>query len=288
MKQMIAVLLALLLAASAPALAEGTPSTGGSTLPENTQVAADLDGDGLSEHISWAMVPDEYDSFLTLSVEPEGAETLIYKSEILYAGRVYIVDLNGDGELEILLTGDVMSDDYETICLHYAGGALHEVLFPDMNRGDNTGGYYTGGYGMIVEIGDNALTLEGSQDVLGTWMACRRVTLTPYERFEFCDNGLWERRLAPDMKWDDLAEYSLLKVAVPISYTGTLGSPSGTLVTGTRILIYATDKQSFAWFTTQDGVTGKLSISPDYEAGWGMQVNDVPESECFEFVPYAD
>ena len=39
---------------------------------------------------------------------------------------------------------------------------------------------------------------------------------------------------------------------------------------------------------TEDGMEGVLSISENYEAGWGHLVNDIPEEELFEYIPYAD
>lgn len=50
----------------------------------------------------------------------------------------------------------------------------------------------------------------------------------------------------------------------------------------------ASDKETSAWFTTQDGVSGILSIAPDYNSGWGRMVDGVAEDVCFECLPYAD
>lgn len=290
MKRILACTLFIMLAISGlSAPAEGAAPLSGSSLPEGVTAAADLDGDGASEKVSWAMVPeDEYESKLTLTVQPSDGDAVSYKSWIMSFGSVYILDLDGDGRLEVLLTGDAMSDDYITLCLHYADGALYEVLFPDSNRGDNSDGYYKYGYGLITGITGNLVTLEGSQDMLGTWMASRMVTLTPYERFEFCDNGLWEMKVSDPAEIDELWQYRALTVSQPIAYRGAGGSPSGTLQKGERILIYATDKQERAWFTTKDGARGVLTISADYDRGWGWLVDGKPEAECFEYVPYAD
>ena len=287
MKRILAFILALTMLTGLAAAAEGAPPLSGATLPEGVTAAADLDGDGSSERISWTMVPrSEYDSCLTFTAQAAGA-ALEYATDIMSLGAVYILDLDGDGRLEVLITGDAMSDDYITYCLHYSGGALHEVLFPDCARGDNGDGYHKWGYGLISGITGNLVALEGSQDVLGTWMATRMVALTPYERFEFCDSGLWEMKVSDPAEIDELWQYRALTVATPIAYAGAGGSASGTLQRGERILVYATDKDSRAWFMTKDGARGVLSLSRNYES-WGWLVDGVPESECFEYVPYAD
>ena len=289
MKRILAVILSLLLLAGLPATAEEAAPLSGATLPEGVSAAADLDGDGASERVSWSMVPeDEYTAFLTLTVQPGEGEPITRGTDIQSFGTVYILDLDGDGALEVLLTGDAMSDDYVTLCLHYADGTLHEVLFPDAGRGGNDDGYYRYGYGLITGITGNLVTLEGSQDMLGTWMATRMVSLTPYERFEFCDSGLWELKVSDPAEIDEMWQYRALTVSAPLAYAGAGGSPSGTLQQGDRILVYATDKDSRAWFMTKDGRRGVLSLSRNYDAGWGWLVDGKPEAECFEYVPYAD
>lgn len=289
MKRIFAALLALgVLCAFAPAFAENVAlSEGCVALYENERAPIDLNGDGVAETVSWAMSPAEYDTVLALTVAPEGGAPATYFTGILSGGRVYILDMDGDGLSEILLTGDVMSDDYYTWCLQYRDGALFEVLFPDMNRGANTDGYYTQGYGLITGISEYALELTGSQDVLGTWMASRWVRLDSPGRFEFCDNFLWER---PTQALDDevwLWENAALTVQAPVAYTGDHGWPSGTLEPGEKIVVYATDKQSEALFFTRDGVTGILSISTYSDQSWGWLVNGVREEECFGRLPYA-
>ena len=255
-------------------------------IAQGVALAVDLDGDGAEETVCWDMLPCKYDKCLTVTVTGADGATVTYDTAILGEGAVYVIDLDGDGASEILMTGDVMSDDYYTWCVQYRGGRLFEVLFPDGNRGENTDGYYKQGYGIITRLTDDVVELTGSQDVLGTWMASRVVRLDSPGRFEFADNFMWER--AADNFDDDLWEYRALTVKAPIAYVGTHGHDSGTLNPGDRLLVYATDKQSEALFVTPDDVTGILSISRNDEQGWGWLVDGVPEEACFEQVRYAD
>lgn len=284
------VLLALLaaLALSAGAMAEDDGDLSAYVLASEPPLEIDLDGDGAAERVGWAMVPGEYsDAYLTLTVLPAQGDPLVYETGITYAEAVYVVDLDGDGMQEMLMSGDVMSDDYYTYCLHYADGALYEVLFPDCGRGNNADGYFRQGYGRIAAIGENRLVLEGTQDVLGTWMASRAVALTPYERFEFADDGVWLRS-GMDALDDDAWAYAALTTTAALPYEGLDGAPAGTLAPGTKLMITASDKEAFARFITPDGVAGALALAPDYEKGWGRLVDGRPEDECFERIPYAD
>ena len=290
MKRMFVLALALcVLASCLAALAEGLSLPANCIAPEeNARVQLDLDGDGTAEAVSWAMLPGEYDTYLTLTVEPVGGASTTYWTDLLY-GQVYIQDLDGDGRMEILLSGDVMSDDYYTWCLQYRDGALFEVLFPDSNRGRSGDGYFKYGYGQITGITEYGIVdLTGSQDVLGTWMATRRVSLESTGRFEFGDNGLWERaaQAYDDEAW--LWEHAALTVKSPVPYIGDHGCDSGILNPGEKILVYATDKESEALFFTEDDITGILSISRNIDQGWGWLVDGVPEEDCFETLFYAD
>lgn len=257
-------------------------------LPADSILSIDLDGDGTEESVSWSRIPDDFDEHLVLTVATAEGEETTYTTGINGEQAVYVTDLDGDGMQELLLSGDVMSDDYYTWCLHYANGALHEVLFPDAERGDNnTDSYRKYGYGRITTLEGNRITLTGSQDVLGTWFASRTFTLTPWERFEFDDEGLWVRNPGDEKDLEDLWAYAALTVKTPLAYVDDQGN-AGLLQPGDRILIYASDKETSAWFATQDGVSGVLSIAPDYDRGWGRMVDGMPENECFEHMPYAD
>ncbi len=285
MKRAFALLLALA-AMLTPALAEEEPTLAGQ-LAQGETLQIDLDGDGAAEAVRWAVETTEYGvDCLTLTVQPKEGKALVYATDIVWKPEAFALDLDGDGAVELLLSGDVMSDDYYTACVRYDGSALYEVLFPDSNRGDSGSGYFRQGYGRVIAIEDGRLTLSGSQDVLGTWFATRQVRLSPYDRFEFDDDGLWTRDMV-DLDDAELWEYAALTAKIELTYTAPDGSEA-TLPAGEKLLVIASDKQETAHFTTPDGLIGALSISPDDDRGWGWMVNGVGEADCFEYVPYAD
>lgn len=285
MKRLMAMLLTLVLIAGVPALAE--TGLGAHALAAKAPYETDLDGDGTTEAVSWATAPDAYgEDRLTLTVTSADGEALTYQTEIIWNEGVFVMDIDGDGAQELLLTGDVMSDDYVTYCLRYVPGALYEVLFPDSGRGDNGDGYYKCGYGLLTDAGDGKLVLTGTQDVLGTWMASRTVAMAVSGHFEFADDGLWLRDLSGGT--DEMWDYAALTLKAALAWSDLDGQPAGMLRPGDKILITASDKVETARFITPDGAVGALAISPDYEKGWGLRVNGQPEDELFELLPYAD
>ena len=254
MKRAFAMLLALA-AMLTPALAEEEPALEGQ-LAEGETVQIDLDGDGEAESVRWAVETTEQGvDCLTVTVQPGAGKALVYATDIVWKPEAFALDLDGDGAVELLLSGDVMSDDYYTACLRYDGSTLYEVLFPDSNRGNSGSGYFKQGYGRITAIEDGRLTLSGSQDVLGTWFATRQVRLSPYDRFEFDDDGLWVRD-SMDMDDADLWKYAALTAKVELTYTAPDGSEA-TLPAGEKLLIVASDKKDTAHFTTPDASSAR-------------------------------
>lgn len=282
MKRTTTMLLALLLliaAFSAQAEALSIPIDG-------VPVGIDLDGDGAEETVACVMLLEDGLERLQLQVSPQGRAAVSADTDICVwtAGRA--ADLNGDGLVELLLSGDVMSDDYFTWCYNYVNGRLKPVLFADVNRGDNGAGYFRQGYGQLIALDPAAgtVTLSGSQDVLGTWFGRRTLKLSEDGLFECADDGLWRRYIDPADA--DVWEYGALtvKTALPCRLAGA----EATLNPGDRILVTGSDKLSRATFVTPDGQSGEISIAQDFQRGWGWLAADVPEEEAFETVPYAD
>lgn len=290
MKKIFAVLIIAALLIGGTCFAEEIYLFSGTQLEEGAALAVDLNGDGAAETVFWNQVPmNEYDELAEVVVQSADGSIASWNM-MIYGTRVYVVDLDCDGRTEIFVTGDMMSDDYATYCLRYEGGALTQLLFADGMRGDNTGEYYDYGYGMVTAIDDNMLKLTGSQDMLGTYMCSRFLTLDG-DRFEFVDDGVWcvDRTIYP-LTEEEIWEYQSLTAVreIPATFYGADGEEDGIVHAGEKVAVTGGDKASVVYFQTQSGRAGYFSIAPDTANGWGYTIDGISEGDLFEYVPYAD
>lgn len=284
MKKMLALILMILML-TVCAQAENV----GTVYPQaDAETMVDLDGDGVQEILTWRNVEiSEYDQIAEIRVRNDGGEEIGWGSELLYGVQVALADVDSDGLVEIFVTGDEMSDDYATYCLHYSTEALTPVLFADAGRGDNTDEYYDRGYGLLTQVSGSEIVLTGSQDMLGTWMAERRYGLVDGV-MELVDDGYWFCNV--DVNDPEAWEYRSLNPVqeIPVTFVEDYEMTDGALQPGERILLTRFDKIADAFFVTEDGRSGYLTAQPDEESGYGWVINNIPESELFETIPYAD
>lgn len=257
---------------------------GAQQLEINEVYYLDLDGDGEEEIIRARMQDNVEEENLTLQVE---TDELIYSyyTYIIFEEAAYAADLDGDGRIEILLTGDEASADYFTWCLKFSREeGLQPIKFADANRGENTDDYFECGYGRLDAIDETTITLTGSQDALGTWMCSRQFTLRD-GRFELYDDGIWH----VNENYDDpeVWEYRCLTTTRELPITMEDGTRS-ILPVGTSFLVTETDKKSFVGVRTKEGELGKISVEPNTEEGWGFLIDGESEYDYFAYIPYAD
>lgn len=283
-KLLCAILAACMLGACA--LAEMMePAFAGVQLAQNVKTEIDLNGDGAQEQVLLQMEGtdgEEQISLYVFSADGGAVSDTMYVSAMTGA---FAADLDGDGLMEIMVSGDFYSDDYCTYAFHYSDEAgLTRLDFKNVSRGEAEEGYIDFGYGMVTAVDGNMLTLTGSQDVLGTWM-CSRTFSLQNGRFETVDDGLF--RMVDISGIEDIWDYFCLipttEIAVKLS-----DDTDGTLAPGEKFLVTMSDRESIVYFETKDGKTGSFEIAPNEEYGWGSLINGVSEEEWFEYVPYAD
>lgn len=286
MKKFVALFMAMLMLAGA-ACAEA-PALESFTLVADSQIDMDLDGDGDKETLVWRReTVGEYDERAVLTVT-DGGKAYEYQSDLLYQTAVYLSDVDGDGRIEIFLSGDEMSDDYVTFALRYTGGSFQQLRFADGRRGENEDQALDFGYGEVTAIDNGCIELTGSQDVLGTYFFSRTLSLKD-DCFEFADDGLW--RIAADIQdeelWKSIRALQPLR-AIPAVFVDESGEETeGEIGAGERFVVTASDKTSVVWFAMEDGRVGHFGIAPSGD-GWSRLVEGVPEGELFEMLPYAD
>lgn len=282
MKKLLCMLLALGMVISVAA-AQEAPDAGFApvALKLNEEIILDLNGDGTDERMVLTMVGPENEQLLTLHVIGADGKRVSHESYIIRSTDCFVLDLNGDGSMEILLSGDEWSWDFTTTCLNYtAEGQLAPLLFADAGRFPGDEPYAPFGYGMVSNISeDGTITLTGTQDVLGTWMAGRDFVLTD-GRFELAE-GMFLFDIAPS-DWTDRP--LILKQDI------TLGEGEGalSLKAGDKIMPVGSDRKSFVKMITESGREFDFRIEFQDGERWGWVVNGIFEEDLFEYVPYAD
>ena len=287
MKKLFAIMTAAALAVAGAGCAEDTDMAlnNGAALALDQRLEIDLNGDGEAEQVLIKLQGPEEEQTVSVFVTASDGAMYTYDTDAMWLSDAWATDLDGDGQMEILISGDEMSDDYFTWCLRFDDEAgLVALEFADANRGENTDGYFDAGYGAVTAIDGNRLTMVGSQDVLGTWMAARTFTLKD-GRFELEDGGLWKLLSGEDE--EEMWEYGSLTLTAELPVTLSDGSDD-VLRKDDQLVITQTDKVSIVYFRTRDGREGSFPIEPNLEEGWGSLVNGVPEYDLFEYLPYAD
>lgn len=285
MKKMFCVFMMICLLCSA-ALAQGMePAYAGQKIELGERTAIDLDGDGQTEDVLVQMEGSDGEEELALYVFGADGGVEHFTIYMCRMTGAFAVDLDQDGVQELLISGDFYSDDYATYAFHYGvETGLTQLNFTNVCRGEAEEPVIEYGYGMVTNVEGNRITLTGSQDVLGTWMASREFTLQDGQ-FVTDDDGLW--RMLDLTDDEESWEWRALNPLRSISATLEDGT-EGSIEAGESFMVTASDRESIVYFVTRDGKTGSFAIAPNFESGWGSLIDGVSEDEIFEFVPYAD
>ena len=290
MKRMFGLIVALCLCLCGMGIAEDAAPVNDYELISGQTLTADLDGDGSAEMLDWVMIEDgeNYTEEVVLTVTAEDGKLTEWRY-FLYMAQVFVADVDEDGIPEIFVTGDEMSSDYYTICLHYTAEGLIPMLFADVTRGNMNEGYYPYGYGLLTSVSEGTVILTGSQDILGTYFGSRAFGLQDGQ-FETVDDGLWrfEYEYIDD---PEFWEYAALKPVVDI--TATFISEDGTeyddyIAAGEKFVVTASDKDTVVYFRTINDRIGYFFVTPDVEWGFGYYISGLYETDVFEYIPYAD
>lgn len=247
----------------------------------NEKTQADLDGDGAAETVILEMEGVPGEEYLALYLF--GADGSFYTHEmyVMQLIEAFAADINGDGMKELFVVCDYYSDDYATFCFNYnEAGGMNVLTFADINRYAESAEFTGEGYGKVTAVNGNTITLTGSQDILGTWLASRDFALVN-GGFELVD-GLYSFE-TQESDWEDRPLITVDALDVTLA-----DGSSATFPAGEEFLPTASDRQSMVQLVTRDGIECSIEISYNDETGWGWLIGGVPDEEIFEFIPYAD
>lgn len=258
-----------------------------SQFDEETPLAADLDGDGTPETVTVEVIPEQNyqlekrEVVITNAANERTSAVLDIASG--FAGFAF--DAGGDGVTELLISGDIESNDYDTWLLRYQNGAIvtGKPFYEDEDEEERV---LPSAPGCVKGIEQGYAIIERNIDILGTWGGSARFAVVEPCALERIADSLWER----DASFIDAEywEYCMLitKRELPVTLDGET-EPS-MLEKGVKIAVTSSDYESFVTFVTEDGRTGRIDMEKNDDPDeWGWKIDGLSEGEYFEGVPYA-
>lgn len=238
-----------------------------------TQYHYDIDGNGRKNSIQLLRLTDEFDQIFYGMRVVCGEVFFDADVALPYVSGLWMADLNADGCAELYLCGDMASDDYMTYGWTLGENGLEHVLF----CGNIRSGEYDKAApridGEILSIENQAIRLEsyvhrlGSHFVWQDYTAEADGTLSP----------------APGQNWTcDDGHMVTVQRELPVTTDGT----QDTLPAGTRLTVTAVDAGTRAYFRTDGGVSGYVTLEEgSYFGAWN--IDGIADTEYFDNLIYA-
>ncbi len=252
------------------------PDSGPQFLPaeitNNLPLEVDLDRDGREENISFIESATEEETYDLVVKSGES----VYKTSApaLVEPSLWVMDIDGDGHTEFLLSGRYAPEGTITYCYRYNDG-LHAVKFAGDARADAEGEAASYAHGRVVSVDEQRFVLASVTEMLGSHVGTRPYELTEQGVLKPVGGTLWQ--YGPS----DLWLTTLLELPVRL----TDGS-YGTLPAGTKLMLTASDGVSEAWFITNENAAGSIDLVRTASGGW--LIGGIDQGEYFEDLPYED
>jgi hypothetical protein len=234
--------------------------------------SADPDGDNTDESIELftAAASNSAGKLYSLRVT-DGAAAAEAPTDIISGCSLWLADVDGDGEQEIMLSGTVGDDSNSAVyCWKYENGQLTAIPFTDGEGGakaDTLSGW-------IQDIGSSGIVVGRVLSVLGTYEGVRE--------YEYSDGSV-HTIAGTAWAFKDNSHWLTVKAALPaVSGDGA----QTTLPAGSSILLTATDGISWVSYTDKNGADGTILITKsDNSLDWN--IGGEADSTYFESLPYA-
>lgn len=246
-------------------------------IPAGKVAAADLDGDGEKEIISFSISPAGETSMAAVnSFDIDGEEykdtadlSILGAMESPWMEGFYIVDIDKDDNmLEIGILDQGPSDDPVTYFFRYNKTKVYSVgEVPDFPKSAT-----------CSFAGDGSITARLRLEVLQTWWAPATWRLNERDYLQI-EN---EDTLVP---YDDLNK-SVLLTDLPLYTTKDQGSQTTVAASGSHVTFLETDNRHWLKLETEDGISGWVYLN-DYST---IQVNgeERQTTEIFQNLSFAD
>lgn len=246
----------------------------------------DLNSDGALEHVSFIEQYDAqgYVTCAALRVTSDDGADVSEDLEIMgYLSALFAYDIDGDGLVELFISGDICSSDYETWLFRYDEGAL--ITAAPAYEPDYEYDYVlSAAFGSVTKLEGAVVTINNTVDILGSWWCETQYQMkaggfglerVPGSVWTYASSGY----TAGDWDWA-----AITAAEFPVTLDGE--STPTTLPVGTKLVPVDTDGKTYIHFVTQEGVKGTLYVHFNADS-WGYSIGGVSEYDLFSNLPYA-
>lgn len=246
----------------------------------------DLNGDGALEHVTFEPALDDQGYILTTNVRivsDDGSDVSVTTELVCDPDTAIAYDIDNDGLVELFISGDMCSCDYETWVLRYDAGAIlaaDACYTPDYEYDY----LLPAAFGSVESIENGVITIGNTIDILGSWWCTTQ--------YRIAETGFALERV-PGSVWSyDYVNYdaenwqwaAITSAEFPVTIDGS--GETSALPVGTKLIPIDTDGETYLHFITQEGVTGVINVTLNTDS-WGFSINGVEEFELFSNEPYA-
>lgn len=248
----------------------------------------DLNGDNKLEHVSFQpiLTSDDYIERITLTIfSDDGSIDAVHLRLASDPCVVFAEDIDADGLVELFISGDICSCDYETWVFRYDGGKLIAAKSEAAPIGEEDGTVPPAAYGAISNIEGNVITIGDVVDILGSWWCVTQMQMQAQGFvLERIPGSVWTYPVNIKEAFGEYGVYLETIKELPVTLGGE--SATTTLPIGTKLVPFETNGRTYLRFITESGVMGVINVTFNQE-NWEYFIDGVNANELFTSLPYA-
>lgn len=226
-------------------------------------IAADMDGDGQEETVSFETVEDDggavYHNVKIKDHDGKEYEEKIQAEGKFALARVAIGNVNpGDQWKELFITGEKGQAGFETYCIRFDGNGIQKTIAE----------------GKIEGIQNGGIVLGKDVNILGVWYGVGLYEISKEFKLEPVEGALWQNTEGQESSFPIRVKKEFQCEAMADGQTEPASIPKGTMMQP-----ISTDNKTLVYTRTDDGRYLKIRISTEEGK---VKINGIPAEKLLE------
>lgn len=262
------------------------------TLVSGSATVIDLNGDGVMETITLEEIPEQSNSLAKtkINISSENGTKAEFVTDMQYMNAGFAYDIDADGLVEVIVSGDECSDDYATWLFRFDGEKIINARSGfEAQEGEESIPATCGGGVIAIDVQNGVYVIWNNVDIIGTWSCTTQYALDPSEfAMKRVDGSVWTNYFENGTVDPEYWSYCTLITVKELPYVADGTTQSAMLPVGEKLVLLDTDGETYFHFETESGIKGTITTARSTdENDWGFYIDGQKEETYFETVPYA-